>query len=92
MEHRAKHNQINLAWSDVPEIIEQSRILVRQDIHMATACFHCDSYTLHDAANLNSALSKYARVARVHYFCTIALRTPYTRMSVAYGAFMRSLD
>ena len=28
------------------------------------------------AANLNSGYSKYAKVARVHYFCTIALRTP----------------
>ena len=27
------------------------------------------------AANLNSEYSKYAKVARVHYFCTIALRT-----------------
>ena len=29
----------------------------------------------HAAANLNSGNSKYAEVARVHYFCTIALRT-----------------
>ena len=29
----------------------------------------------HAAANLNSVYSKYAKVARVHYFCTIALRT-----------------
>ena len=29
----------------------------------------------HAAANLNSGYSKYAKVARVHYFCTIALRT-----------------
>ena len=29
----------------------------------------------HAAANLNSGFSKYAKVARVHYFCTIALRT-----------------
>ena len=28
----------------------------------------------HAAANLNSGYSKYAKVARVHYFCTIALR------------------
>ena len=27
------------------------------------------------AANLNSGYSKYAKVARVHYICTIALRT-----------------
>ena len=29
----------------------------------------------HAAANLNSGYLKYAKVARVHYFCTIALRT-----------------
>ena len=29
----------------------------------------------HAAANLNSGYSKYVKVARVHYFCTIALRT-----------------
>ena len=29
----------------------------------------------HVAANLNSGYSKYAKVVRVHYFCTIALRT-----------------
>ena len=29
----------------------------------------------HAAANLNSGYTKYAKVARVHYFCTIALRT-----------------
>ena len=30
---------------------------------------------VHAAANLNSGYSKYAKVVRVHYFCTIALRT-----------------
>ena len=29
----------------------------------------------HAVPNLNSGYSKYAKVARVHYFCTIALRT-----------------
>ena len=29
----------------------------------------------HTAANLNSGYSKYGKVARMHYFCTIALRT-----------------
>ena len=29
----------------------------------------------HAAANLNSGYSKYAKEVRVHYFCTIALRT-----------------
>ena len=45
--------------------------------------YQCDINTLHTlrvhyahaAANLNSGYSKYAKVARVHYFCTIALRT-----------------
>ena len=32
-------------------------------------------YYAHAAANLNSEYLKYAKVARVHYFCTIALRT-----------------
>ena len=30
---------------------------------------------VHAATNLNSGYSKYAKVARMHYFCTIALRT-----------------
>ena len=46
----------------------------------------CVQYA-HDAANLNLGLSKYAKVARVHYFCTIALRTPNASVGVAYGAF-----
>ena len=29
----------------------------------------------HAADNLNSGYSKYAKVARVHYFCTFALET-----------------
>ena len=41
---------------------------------------------VHAAANLNSSYSKYAKVARMHYFCTIALQTPYARVSVALGA------
>ena len=34
-------------------------------------------YFVHAAANLNSGYTKYAKVAHVHYFCTIALQTPY---------------
>ena len=30
----------------------------------------------HAAANLNSGYSNYAKVVRMHYFCTIVLRTP----------------
>ena len=44
----------------------------------------------HAAANLNSGYTKYAKVARVHYFCTIALATLYARVSGAYGAFTRA--
>ena len=36
----------------------------------------------HAAANLNWPYSKYTKVARVHYFCTIALPTHYARVSV----------
>ena len=32
-------------------------------------------YYAHATANLNSGYSKYGKVARVYYFCTIALRT-----------------
>ena len=42
---------------------------------------------VHDAATLNFGLSKYAKVARMHYFCTIALQTPNASVSVAYSAF-----
>ena len=50
-------------------------------IHVWTAVdLLCTLHTLrvhyaHAAANLNSGYSKYAKVACVHYFCTIALRT-----------------
>ena len=37
----------------------------------------------HAAANLNSGYSKYTIVARVHYFCTIALRTSRTVLTRA---------
>ena len=40
-----------------------------------------------DAANLISGYSKYAKVARLHDFSTISLRTLYARLRVAYGAF-----
>ena len=42
-----------------------------------TLCIHC----AHAAANLNSGYSKYTKVARVHYFCTIALRTSHAVLS-----------
>ena len=45
---------------------------------MPSALFNIHTLRVHyayAAANLNSGYSKYAKVARVHYFCTIALRT-----------------
>ena len=40
----------------------------------------------HAAANLNSGYSKYAKVARVHYFCTIALRTSRAVLTQAWAS------
>ena len=40
----------------------------------------------HAAANLNSGHSKYAKVARVHYFCTIALRTSRAVLTRAWAS------
>ena len=40
----------------------------------------------HAAANLNSGYSKYAKVARVHYFCTIALRTSRVVLTRAWAS------
>ena len=37
-------------------------------------------HSSHAAANLNWWYSKYSKVARVHYFCSIALRTHYARV------------
>ena len=44
----------------------------------------------HTAANLNSGYSKYAKVARVHYFCTIALRTCRAVLTRAWAS--RTVD
>ena len=40
----------------------------------------------HAAANLNSGYSKYAKVARVHYFGTIALRTSRAVLTRAWAS------
>ena len=40
----------------------------------------------HAAANLNSGYSKYAKVGRVHYFCTIALRTSRAVLTRAWAS------
>ena len=40
----------------------------------------------HAAANLNSGYSRYAKVARVHYFCTIALRTSCAVLTRAWAS------
>ena len=50
--------------------------------HIHTLRVHLDA---HAAANLNSGKSKYAKVARMHYFCTVALQTHYASVSVAKG-------
>ena len=42
----------------------------------------------HTVANLNSGYSKYAKVLRMYYFFTVALRTPYALVSV--GRMMHS--
>ena len=42
------------------------------------------------AVNLNSGYSKYAKVARVHYFCTIALRTSRAVLTRAWA--LRRVD
>ena len=40
----------------------------------------------HAVANLNYGYSKYAKVARVHYFCTIALRTSRAVLTRAWAS------
>ena len=40
----------------------------------------------HAVANLNSGYSKYAKVARVHYFCTIALWTSRAVLTRAWAS------
>ena len=40
----------------------------------------------HVAANLNSGYSKYAKVACVHYFCTIALQTSRAVLTRAWAS------
>ena len=44
-------------------------------VHHTTPIHTLHIHYTHAAANLNSGYSKYAKVARVHYFCTIALQT-----------------
>ena len=49
--------------------------------------FKHSSYTnAHAAAKLNSGYSKYAKVARVHYYCTIALWTPCAVLTRAWAS------
>ena len=60
---------VNLGDSHFPQFFS---IVIQCEITaFHTLCVH----SAHAAANLNSGYSKYAKVARVHYFCTIALRT-----------------
>ena len=55
-------------------------------IHIHTLRVHY----AHAAANLNSGYSKYAKVARMHYFCTIALRTSRAVLTRAWAS--RAID
>ena len=48
---------------------------LKQKIDTLTSIHTLRVHYAHAAANLNSGYSKYAKVARAHYFCTIALRT-----------------
>ena len=56
---------------------------------LKTHLFHIHTFRVHyahAAANLNSGNSKYAKVARVHYFCTIALRTSRAVLTRAWAS------
>ena len=46
-------------------------------VNMVSACSNAEIQYVHDAVNLNSGYLKYTNVGPVHYFCTIALQTPY---------------
>ena len=61
----------------IAAIIGQSELLIIHTLRVHYA---------HAAANLNSGYSKYAKVARVHYFCTIALRTSRTALTRAWAS------
>ena len=54
----------------------------KQLIWIHTLCVHY----VHAAANLNLRYSKYAKVARVHYFCTIALQTSRAVLTRAWAS------
>ena len=51
------------------------KVWMKSNIHGFTDIHTLRVHYAHAAANLNSGYSKYAIVARVHYFCTIALWT-----------------
>ena len=54
-------------------------IIKRVLITIHTFCIHY----VHASANLNWQYSKYAKVAHMHYFCTIVLQIPYVPVIVA---------
>ena len=60
---------------------------VCKDVVTFITCIHTlRVHYAHAAANLNSGYSKYAKVARVHYFCTIALRTSLAVLTWAWAS------
>ena len=54
-------------------------------MHVLQAIHTLRVHYAHAAANLNLGYSKYAKVARVHYFCTIALRTSHAVLTRAWA-------
>ena len=83
-----KLNLIETDPTSLPSIMRGSSTLSGP---MAMIFVLLDIHTLrvqyaHAAANLNSGYSKYAKVARVHYFCTIVLRTSRAVLTRAWAS------
>ena len=73
------------------DLITTASKLFTSDSSFSVVIFLTNIHTLrvhyaHAAANLNSGYSKYAKVARVHYFCTIALRTSRAVLTRAWAS------
>ena len=77
MERQLKRTleDLHSASSEKEEIMQRCHEL---DLQVRIVCLLIHTlcvHLAHAAANLNSGYSKYAKAVRVHYFCTIALRT-----------------
>ena len=95
---RAKWSSLPYAFLCILELTKgQTSMVCRPDLRrhklfkqylivLHTLCVH---YT-HATANLNSGYSKYAKAARMHYFCTIALRTSRAVLTRAWA--LRRID